>query len=87
MTRPDLYVVARLIERLYREEGPMLKTRLQIACGVNYDVFTKYLEWMLHRELVSLVPEDGHELVSITAEGEETYRKLVRWINEFIAGR
>ncbi|HYS71493.1 MAG TPA: hypothetical protein VEM95_03630, partial [Thermoplasmata archaeon] len=52
--RPDLYVVARLLERLWREDAPMVKTRLQVAANVNYDVFSRYLGWMAGRGLVSL---------------------------------
>ncbi len=86
--RPDLYVVARLLERLWREEKPMMKTRLQLASRVNYDVFRKYLSWMSDRELVALEnSEDGHERVRLTPKGEEAYRKLVQWINEVIHQR
>lgn len=86
--RPDLYVVARLLERLWREEKPMLKTRLQLASRVNYDVFRKYLSWMSDRGLVVLEnSEDGHERVKLTPKGEEAYRKLVQWINEVIRQR
>ena len=52
--RPDLYIVARLLERLWRDNAPMLKTRLQVAANVNYDVFSRYLAWMLAKGLVSL---------------------------------
>ena len=86
--RPDLYVVARLLERLWREEKPMLKTRLQVASRVNYDVFRKYVSWMSERGLVSLESsEDGHERVTLTPKGAEAYRKLVQWINEVIHQR
>jgi len=84
MERPDLYVVARILERLWRERSPMLKTRLQTAIGTNYDVFSKYLEWMVGRGLLSLVEEDGHQKVELTEEGRESYRKLVQWINEIV---
>ena len=86
--RPDLYVVARLLERLWRENGPMVKTRLQVAANVNYDVFWKYLTWMLAKGLVSLEnsPPD-HERVVLTPKGFEAYRKLVQWINEVVHGR
>jgi len=81
--RPDLYVVARILERLWREGGPMIKTRLQVGAKVNYDVFTRYLVWMENRDLVSIHQvEDGHERVSISPKGEEAYRRLVQWINE-----
>jgi predicted transcriptional regulator len=82
--RPDLYVVARILERLWRERSPMLRTRLQTAVGTNYDVFSKYLEWMVGRGLLSLVEEDGHQKVELTEEGQESYRKLVIWIDETV---
>jgi predicted transcriptional regulator len=87
MDRPDLYVVARLLEKLWREEQPMLRTRLQVAANVNYDIFRRYLAWMRDRGLVELQDSnDGHERVALTAEGMEAYRKLVQWINEVIMG-
>lgn len=88
LDRPDLYVVARLLERLWREESAMLKTRLQVATNLNYDVFRKYLSWMVERGLVSFENSaDGHEKVALTPKGEEAYRKLVQWINEVVRGR
>ncbi len=86
--RPDLYVVARLLERLWREDTPMLKTRLQVAANVNYDVFSRYLSWMLDRGLVALENSpDGHERIALTPKGHEAYRRLVQWINEVVRGR
>ena len=86
--RPDLYVVARILERLWREETPMLKTRLQVAANVNYDVFGRYVEWMRIRGLVSMESSaDGHDRVVLTAKGHEAYRKLVQWINEVVRGQ
>jgi predicted transcriptional regulator len=88
LDRPDLYVVARLLERLWREESAILKTRLQVASNLNYDVFRKYLSWMLSRGLAILEnSEDGHEKVLLTPKGEEAYRKLVQWINEIVRGK
>ena len=87
MERPDLYVVARLLEKLWREEKPMLRTRLQVAANVNYDIFRRYLAWMTDRRLVEVQGcDDGYERVALTAEGMEAYRKLVQWINEVIMG-
>jgi predicted transcriptional regulator len=85
LERPDLYVLARHLERLWREDGPMLKTRLQVAANVNYDVFNRYLSWMLNRNLVAMEnSDDGHERVVLTQKGREAYLKLVQWINEVI---
>jgi predicted transcriptional regulator len=86
--RPDLYVVARLLERLWRENGPMVKTRLQVAANVNYDVFTRYVSWMLGKGLVSMENSaDGRERVALTPKGFDAYRKLVQWIDEVVRGR
>jgi predicted transcriptional regulator len=83
--RPDLYIVARILERLWREEQPMLKTRLQTASNVNYDVFRRYAGWMVDRGLIALESSnDGHERIRLTPKGEEAYRKLVQWMNEVI---
>ena len=83
--RPDLYVVARLLERLWRQDSPIMKTRLQVAANVNYDVFSRYLEWMVGRGLVSLENSaDGHERVALTPKGRESYRTLVLWIHEIV---
>jgi predicted transcriptional regulator len=87
MDRPDLYVVSRILERLWREPSPMLKTRLQVAVGTNYDVLSRYLEWMCERGLTSMVEEGGHQKVLLTAEGRETYRRIVVWINETVHGK
>ena len=85
LDRPDLYVVARLLERLWRQDAPVVKTRLQVAANVNYDVFTRYLEWMKGRGLVSLENSaDGHERVALTPKGRESYRTLVLWIHEIV---
>jgi predicted transcriptional regulator len=88
LDRPDLYVVARLLESLWRQDAPVVKTRLQVAANVNYDVFTRYLEWMVGRGLVALeTSEDGHERVALTQKGREAYRKLVQWIHEIVQRR
>lgn len=88
LDRPDLYVVARLLERLWREGSPMVKTRLQVAANVNYDVFSRYLDWMLAKGLVGLEDDEGgNERVVLRPKGEEAYRKLVQWVNEIVRGK
>ena len=66
----------------------MLKTKLQVSTNLNYDVFRKYLAWMVERELAVLEnSSDGHEKVVLTPKGEEAYRKLVQWINDVVRER
>ncbi len=88
LDRPDLYVVARILDSLWHANGPMLRTHLQVASNVNYDVFTRYLEWMREKKLVALEDsQDGRVRVSLTPQGQEAYRKIVQWINEIVRGR
>lgn len=86
--KPDLYVVARILEALWRHEGPIAKTRLQVASNLNYDIFTRYLDWMISKGLVRAEHEpDGHERFQLTQEGQEAYRRVVQWVNDVVFGR
>jgi predicted transcriptional regulator len=83
LERPDIYVLSRFLERLWLKNQPMKKTKLQMAVGLNYSQFMKYLDWMLERGLVAKVEgDDGHEYIKITPEGYEAYKKLVAIIKE-----
>jgi predicted transcriptional regulator len=87
MRRQDMNIVTRLLEMLWREGSPMGRTRLQVVAGLDRDVFIKFLEWMLSKDLVSMIPgDDGHERILLTEKGMESYTKLVRWINEVVRG-
>ncbi|MDD1771135.1 MAG: hypothetical protein LUO79_08645 [Methanomassiliicoccales archaeon] len=85
MDRPDIYVLSRLLERLWRENGPMLKTRLQVACNVNYDLLTRYLDWMSAKGFVTYESADGHDLVCLTPAGKEAYMKILQVVGEVLA--
>jgi predicted transcriptional regulator len=88
MDRPDLYVVARILDSLWASESPMLRTHLQVAANVNYDIFARYVEWMRERGLVRLEDSaDRHVRVALTARGQEAYRKIAQWISEVVLGR
>ena len=84
MDRPDFYVLARILERLWREDGPMLKTRLQVATNLNYDILMKYLAWMSARGFVSFESNSNHEVVALTPKGREAYSNLVRTMSEVL---
>jgi len=84
MEKPDLYVLARLLERLWREDRPMLRTHLQVAANLNFDVLTKYLEWMSERGWVEYQENGGHQMVSITKMGRDVFAKLVQVMSEVL---
>jgi predicted transcriptional regulator len=84
LSRPDLYVVARFLEHLWRDERTRRKTDLQLAVRLNYNVYKKYLEWLLEKGLVKTERDGEGERVSITPKGLETYHTLVAWIKDTI---
>ncbi|MBW3583940.1 MAG: winged helix-turn-helix domain-containing protein [Euryarchaeota archaeon] len=84
LDRPDLYVVARFLERLWRDGRPRRKTELQLAVRLNYNVYKKYLEWLVQAGLVETVAGKDGECIAITEKGRETYGTLVSWIKETI---
>jgi len=75
-SRPDLYVLARMIETL-KERGPMNRTALATSSGIAYDRMNKYLQWMTTKGFMR-ISEDG--TVSLTEEGLKVYDELVSWI-------
>lgn len=79
LERPDLYVVARFLDRLSRQQGSHRRTDLQLAVRLNYNVYKRYLEWMERKGLIVVT-----ETVQITPKGIETYRTLVTWIKDAV---
>lgn len=83
--RPDLYVVARILDSLRRSDRDLNRTQLQIASGMNYTLFQHYLELVVARGLVELVDEQGRpQLVRLTAKGYEALMFLVRGIEKVV---
>lgn len=83
--KPDLYVVARFMEKLIMSGGQRRKTELQMAVGLNFNVYTKYLEWLENKGLIRMVEADERlKTVSLTPKGMETYKTLVKWIKDVV---
>lgn len=83
--KPDLYVVARFLEKLIATGGSRRKTELQMAVGLNFNVYTKYLEWLETKGLIHTVEEDERtKHVALTPKGMETYKTLVKWIKDVV---
>ncbi|MGD0817837.1 MAG: winged helix-turn-helix domain-containing protein [Methanomassiliicoccales archaeon] len=86
LERPDIYVLSRLLDRLWREDGPMLRTRLQVGTNLSYDNLVRYLQWMQERGLIEFNDgNDGHQTVLLTAKGKDAYSTVVLWINEMVS--
>jgi predicted transcriptional regulator len=86
LERPDIYVLSRLLDRLWKENDPMLRTRLQVGTNLSYDNLIRYLDWMLVRGLVEMnSADDGHQTVRLTPKGKDAYRTVVLWINDMMS--
>lgn len=79
-SKPDLYVVARIIKSL-KEKNKVNKTTLATSAGLAYDKLVKYLDWLSKRGFV-VIDENG--LVILTKEGVEAYNDLVQWIMKHV---
>jgi predicted transcriptional regulator len=87
MEKPDLYVVARFLDIMYRNGSGMKKTNIQMLLGVNYPRFMEYLDWLLKHGLVEeSVDEEKNERIVLTPKGIDSYHRLVDWIKETLEG-
>ena len=87
LEKPDLYVVARFLDIMYRNGSGMKKTNIQMLLGINYPRFMEYLEWLLKHDLVSeSLDEEKAERIRLTPKGIDSYHRLVDWIKETLDG-
>lgn len=81
--KPDLYVVARFLDKLTRPGAVYTRSRLQAAVRLNYDLFRSYLALMTEKGFVAAKrSDDGKEVFQITPAGLEAYHHLVGWIRD-----
>lgn len=87
MEKPDLYVVARFLERLAEAAEPLKRTDLQLQVRVNYTIFQRYLAWLEQRLYVCRdIGDDGSERIRLTEKGRIAYGTLVAWIRDAVGG-
>lgn len=85
---PDLVVAARILEMLWRSNGPMRPTQLQRASDLNYERLKRYLELFVSRGWVrALLQSDGRTVYELTKEGYEVLELLVKSIDRFMGPR
>ncbi|MCI4320399.1 MAG: winged helix-turn-helix domain-containing protein [Thermoplasmata archaeon] len=83
--RPDLYVVARILETLCTRERRLGRTQLQLASGVNYSQFARYLEFLQQRGLVTLrTVDDGAESIDLTPKGYDAMMFIAKAIRDLL---
>jgi predicted transcriptional regulator len=88
LEKPDLYIVGRFLDIIYRNGSPMKKTNIQMSLRLTYPRFKEYLQWMMEHQLVSEIQDedDKSEKIMLTPKGIDSYRRLVDWINYTIGG-
>lgn len=83
--RPNLYLVARFLDALARPPQAYSKTQLQLAVGVNYDIFRRYVAFLAAKGyLVVTSDASGAETLRTTPEGAALRRELAAWIVRFL---
>ncbi len=80
ISKPDLYVLARVIKTL-KDHGRTNKTSLATATSMSYDRLVKYLAWMSGKGLIQF---DSNDDVYLTKLGLDTYDELVKWILHYV---
>lgn len=81
--RPDLYVVARFLDRLHAAPEGFPRTRLQAAVRLNYDLYRRYLGLLTHKRWAQVAPDkEGVERVHLTPEGRAAHARLVGWLRD-----
>ena len=83
--KPDLYVIARFLDVLWQPDTTYTRNQLQMATRVNYDLFRRYLGFLVSRGFVSISPDaQGSEIVRLTPAGYAAREEIVGWIRRVI---
>jgi predicted transcriptional regulator len=82
--RPDLIVVVRVLEALWKHPGPVRPTTIQRASGLNYERLMRYLELFVTRGLVEVSTDEAGNLYALTQKGYETLRDLANGIRKLV---
>ena len=83
--RPDLYLLARLLERIAAANPRLKRTQLQVASGINYTQLERYLEFMQAHGLVVMTEDPGEGgRLTITPRGFEALTFLSKAIRDLL---
>jgi len=83
--KPNPFIVARFFERLRgARAGRLGKTRLQVATGLKWSLFARYLDRLLDLGLLTVEEDSGDIYIKGTDRGWELYHSLLRVLDELI---
>ncbi len=78
---PDIYVMARILQVL-DNIGPVKKTNAQMLSRVNYNVFTKYLKWMIEFGFIEIISNSEEEHLILTDKGRLVLTRISAILEE-----
>lgn len=84
MERPDLYVLARFLDALARPGSAWTRAKLQPAVRLNYDLFRRYLAFLVERGWV--METQGPNQLFLTPLGHTARTQLVDWLARWLDG-
>lgn len=84
--RPDLYVVARFLDRLDDAGAVWTRSSLQSGVRLNYDQFRRYLDFLERRGWVAIAKATGRSpRIVLTASGRDAWTRLLAWMEDLFA--
>ncbi len=67
--------MVRIFGGILADPNKARRTQVQQRAGLNYSLFTRYLNFLTERDLVRLLPEDdGGDRLELTPRGHDAYR-------------
>ncbi len=86
LEKPDLYLVARFLDKLWTPDGmpgvEYTKAKLQTAVGLKYELFTRYVDFLLGRGFISIERTKRGDQVRLTEAGRDAHKRLVEWLRQ-----
>lgn len=82
MDRPNLYVIARFLDRLADPGTTWTRSSLQPAVRLNYDLYRSYLTFLEEKGWIEWTETARSPEVRLTEQGQEARRRLLSWLED-----
>ena len=80
-----MFIIIRILEILWSRGGTIKKTNLQMASNLNFDIFSKYINWLEKWSLIEISNQQKRlKVIRITPKGIKAYKRIIIWIKDFI---
>lgn len=86
MDRPNLYVIARFLDRLADPGTTWTRSSLQPAVRLNYDIYRRYLAFLEEKGWIEWKETARSPEIRLTEEGRAARGDLLSWLNDVFGG-